>query len=93
MIIGRVIGNVWATKKEKSLDGLKLLVIKPMDHYEDKLLPELIAADCVGAGIGDEVIIVSGSSSRKVLGGENSPVDAMVIGIVDEMEINRDIEI
>ena len=93
MIVGKVIGNVWATRKEDGLKGIKLLVIKPIDHYENKSLSEIIAADCVGAGVGDDVIVVTGSSARQAFGGENAPIDAMVVGIVDNIEIDRNLEI
>ncbi len=93
MIVGKVVGNVWATRKDDGLNGLKLLVIKPIDHYEGKLLPELIAADCVGAGIGEEVLVVTGSSARKSSRVDEVPIDAMVVGIVDNIDIDRTIEI
>lgn len=93
MIVGKVVGNIWATRKDERLKGLKLLVIKPIDHYEGKLLPEIIAADCIGAGIGEKVLVVNGSSARKTLESENIPIDAMVVGIVDEIEIDGDITI
>ncbi len=93
MIVGRVIGNVWATRKENSLNGLKLLVIKPIDHLSGIERPEMVAADAVGAGIGETVLVVTGSSARRALNKEDCPIDAMVVGIVDEVEINRNIEI
>lgn len=89
MIVGRVIGNVWATRKENTLNGLKLLVIKPIDHLTGLDRPEMVAADAVGAGIGETVLVVTGSSARRSLNKEDCPIDAMVVGIVDEVEINR----
>lgn len=93
MIVGRVIGNVWATRKENALNGLKLLVIKPIDHLSNIERAELVAADAVGAGIGELVLVVTGSSARNSLNKEHCPIDAMVVGIVDEVEIDRDTEL
>ncbi|GAB6106651.1 EutN/CcmL family microcompartment protein [Fusibacter bizertensis] len=93
MIVGKVIGNVWATRKENALNGLKLLVIKPLDHYSGIDRAEMVAADAVGAGIGDTVLVVTGSSARRALDKEACPIDAMIVGIVDEVEIDRNIEL
>lgn len=89
MIIGEVIGNVWATRKEQTLSGLKMLVIKPIDHYSGASRPELVAADAVGAGVGDVVLVATGSSARKALDRRECSVDATVVGIVDEVEISK----
>ena len=89
MIIGKVVGNVWATRKEESLHGLKLLIIKPIDYYSYKEEETLVAADIVGAGIGEVVLIVKGSSASKALFNKDSPVDAAIVGIIDEVEVNK----
>jgi ethanolamine utilization protein EutN len=89
MIIGKVVGNVWATRKEESLHGLKLLIIKPIDYYSYKEEETLVAADIVGAGVGEVVLIVKGSSAGKALFNKNSPVDAAIVGIIDEVEVNK----
>lgn len=88
MIIGKVIGNVWATRKEESLQGLKLLVIETLNYNKSVSGGEIVAADKVGAGIGDTVLITTGSSARKALNKDEVPIDAMVVGIIDEVEIN-----
>jgi ethanolamine utilization protein EutN len=90
MRIGRVIGNIWATRKEEKLAGLKLLIVQPIniiDGTNDKV--PIIAADIIGAGIGETVILVSGSSARGAAGGMEIPVDATVVGIVDDKEIDQ----
>ncbi|MBU5439234.1 EutN/CcmL family microcompartment protein [Tissierella sp. MSJ-40] len=89
MIIGKVVGNVWATRKEESLHGLKLLIVKPIDYYSYKEEDTLVAADIVGAGIGEVVLIVKGSSARRALFNKDSPVDATIVGIIDEVEVNK----
>jgi ethanolamine utilization protein EutN len=90
MRIGRVIGNIWATRKEQKLAGLKLLIVQPIniiDGTNDKA--PIIAADIIGAGIGETVIIVAGSSARGAAGSMDIPVDATVVGIVDDQEIDQ----
>ncbi|WP_350342949.1 EutN/CcmL family microcompartment protein [Proteinivorax tanatarense] len=85
MIIGKVVGNVWATKKDETLNGLKLLVIqkKSQKNQEDTF----VAADAVGAGFGDCVLIANGNAARKALGKNHVAVDATVVGIIDEVEV------
>ncbi len=87
MIIGKVIGNVWATRKKSALNGLKLMVVQRVDAQADKSLETFVAVDCVGAGIGENVLIVTGSSARKALDNPASPVDAVIVGIIDEVKI------
>ncbi|MCG8567762.1 MAG: EutN/CcmL family microcompartment protein [Desulfobacterales bacterium] len=88
MIIGEVIGNVWATRKEESLNGLKLMVVKRIDPVDEKRAEGFVAVDFVGAGIGDRVLVVMGSSARKALDDHTVPVDATIVGIIDEVEVS-----
>lgn len=81
MIICRVVGHVWATKKEPGLEGLKLMLVK-----EEGRAPVHVAADVVGAGIGEQVLVVSGSTARKAFGREDVPMDMAIVAIVDSME-------
>jgi len=87
MLTGKVVGNVWATKKEPSLNGLKLLIVTPYDPRTGETSRAIVAADVVGAGIGELVIVVSGSSARKILGRDDMAVDATIVGIIDEVEV------
>lgn len=88
MILGKVVGNVWATRKEEGLCGLKLLVIQPIDYHGAEPMTTFVATDQVGAGIGDTVLIVTGSSARKTLANQDAPIDASIVGIVDEVEVD-----
>ena len=92
MRVAKVIGNIWATRKEDRLSGLKLLLVKPQNILNpgDDLLP-LVAADIIGAGVGETVLIVSGSAARSAAGDMNIPVDATVVGIVDDLEIDESV--
>ena len=85
MKLGRVIGNVWATRKEDFLVGVKFLVIQLEDSGCKRPNEVLVAADRIGAGTGDLVIVTQGSSARFVYG-EQYPIDAVVLGIVDSVE-------
>ncbi|MCI5649487.1 MAG: EutN/CcmL family microcompartment protein [Fusicatenibacter sp.] len=90
MKTGRVIGNIWATRKEDRLAGLKLLVIQPINLLDDGPIEHpIVAADIIGAGVGETVIYVGGSSARGAAGGPDIPVDATVVGIVDDAEIDK----
>lgn len=89
MRMGKVIGNVWATRKEEGLQGLKLLIIQPIDAYGNAIQTQMVAADRIGAGIGDEVLVTSGGSSRYIMKDNPIPIDAVVIGIIDSTEVKR----
>ena len=86
MKICKIIGHVWATKKEHSLEGIKLMIVEPSEEYDGKK-ERFVAADLVGAGIGERVLVISGSSARFAFRQENCAVDAAIIGIVDALEV------
>lgn len=92
MKVAKVIGTIWATRKEEKLSGLKLLLVQPLnvlDGSKDKV--PLVAADIIGAGVGETVLVVSGSSARSAAGDMSIPVDATVVGIVDDQEIDASV--
>lgn len=86
MIICRVIGHVWATKKEPRLEGLKLMVVQEEGNQKKTH----VAADVVGAGVGEQVLVVSGSTARNVFGSQNVPTDMTIVGIIDTLEVDRE---
>lgn len=89
MKVAKVIGNIWATRKEEKLAGLKLLIVQPINIIDGtRERTPIVAADIIGAGVGETVIIVSGSSARSAAGDMGTPVDATVVGIVDDQEID-----
>lgn len=92
MRVAKVIGNIWATRKEDRLSGIKLLLVKPLNILDDQddLMP-MVAADIIGAGVGETVLIVGGSSARSAAGDMSIPVDASVVGIVDDLEIDKSV--
>ena len=88
MIICRVVGHVWATKKEERLDGLKLMVVQE-EETSSRSKKTYVAVDVVGAGIGEQVLVVSGSTARGVFGEKGVPADMAIVGIIDNLEMNR----
>ena len=87
MQICKVIGHVWATKKESSLSGLKLMVV------QEDMGPrgaKLVAADIVGAGRGERFLVAPGSTARKARGKKDLGVDAAIVGIIDSVELERE---
>ena len=90
MIICKVVGHVWATKKEERLNGLKLMVVQE-DSPDKKKRDIFVAADTVGAGIGEQVLVVSGSTARSIFKERMDgqvPTDMAIVGIIDSLEIN-----
>lgn len=88
MRVAKVIGTIWSTRKDDRLSGYKLLILQPFDAESGS--PEsgqIVAADVIGAGVGETVLVVSGSSARHAAGGAEVPVDASVVGIVDNFEL------
>lgn len=88
MILARVRGNVVSTTKSDKLEGLKLLLVVPIEisSFEEKGQP-LVAIDTVGAGEGEVVMCVGGSSSRQTTITQNRPSDLAIIGIIDSVEL------
>ncbi|MDA8211478.1 MAG: EutN/CcmL family microcompartment protein [Clostridia bacterium] len=86
MFVGLVVGTVVATRKSQALVGKKLLVVKPL-NYPQEQCPSLVAVDTVGAGVGETVLVITGSGARTAVISQNAPVDAAIVGIVDSMEI------
>lgn len=89
MEIGKVIGNVWATKKDEGLGGQKLLVIDIMKRSRQEDESFIVAADVIGAGVDDLVLVCRGNPARMVVGDGKTPVDAAVIGIIDSLDIQE----
>ena len=89
MLIGTIIGNVWATRKNEELNGCKLMIVDPYPYKEHKKQYPVVAVDTIGAGIGETVLVVSGSSARVILGSGNKPVDHVIVGIVDKVDLQE----
>lgn len=90
MFVGNVKGSLWATRKDEKLNGLKFLLVERQlnEHEVDPTL--IIAADCIGAGEGDQVLVTTGSAARVSLHKENTPVDMVIVAIIDKVEYQLD---
>ena len=89
MLLAKVVGTVVATRKDPRLVSNKLLVARPIDPRGAVDGAPLVAVDTVDAGVGETVLIVSGSSARMASGMKDCPVDAAIVGIVDAVEIDE----
>ena len=87
MILAKIVGTVVATCKDERLVSSKLLLARPVDPKGKEERRYLVAIDTVDAGVGDTVLIVSGSSARMATGLKDSPIDASIVGIVDTVEV------
>ena len=89
MLIAKVVGTVVATRKDPRLVSNKLMVARPVDPRGQPEGNYLVAVDTVDAGVGETVLIVSGSSARMASGLKDCPVDAAIVGIIDAVEVNE----
>jgi microcompartment protein CcmK/EutM len=90
MFIAKVIGNVVSTQKNAKFRGMKLLLIQPYVSRDSKLEvsgSSVVAVDSVGAGVGECVLFTQGSSARLTPATKDAPVDAVIVGIVDVVEV------
>ncbi len=87
MLLAKIVGTVVATRKDPRLVSSKLLVVRPVDPQGKIDGGYLVAIDTVDAGVGETVLIVSGSSARMAAGLKDCPVDAAIVGIIDSIEI------
>ncbi len=88
MVLAKVIGTLVASRKEPTLEGLKLLVVRACDVDGNPNGGIAIAVDAVGAGIGEVVLYASGSSARQTQATQNRPVDATIMAIVDAVTVD-----
>ncbi|MBR7132133.1 MAG: EutN/CcmL family microcompartment protein [Clostridia bacterium] len=81
MIVGKVVGSVVATRKNERLLGSKFMIVEPIENMSEN--GRIVAVDNVGAGIGEIVLVATGSAARVGCDMDNAPVDAAIVGIVD----------
>ncbi len=89
MFLGRVIGTVWSTKKDENLVGAKFLIVRELSLELKEKERFVVAVDSVGAGEGEVVLVATGSSSRMTSFTKDKPVDAVVMGIVDKLDVSE----
>jgi microcompartment protein CcmK/EutM len=89
VLLAKIVGTVVATRKDPRLVSNKLLVVRPVDPRGKGDGNYLVAVDTVDAGVGEIVLIVSGSSARMASGMKDCPVDAAIVGIIDAVEVTE----
>jgi len=92
LIIARVVGNTWATRKHPSLERCKLLLIRQFDPVKNKYIGKtMLAVDCkIDAGMGDIVLVMDeGNSARQIMDDKTAPVRTIIAGVIDEIVIGK----
>ncbi len=92
MLLGKVVGTLVATRKEPSLNGLKFLVLRQLDVEGRDTGGYRVAADAVGAGMGEVVLYATGSSARQTTVTHQRPCDGVIMAIVDTLEVDGDVK-
>lgn len=87
MVLGKVVGTVWATRKDEELVGMKLQIVRHVDLQYRMKETFVVAVDTVQAGVGDVVLVCSGSSARQTAQTKNKPVDAVIMAVVDKLDV------
>lgn len=87
MVLGKVVGTIWATRKDDELVGMKFQIVKHIDLDYKLKDAFVVAVDTVQAGVGDVVLVTAGSSARQTTVTKNRPVDAVIIAVVDKLDI------
>jgi len=88
LILGRVIGTVWSTRKDENLVGAKFLIVRQLNLDLTPKESTVVAVDSVGAGVGEVVLVAQGSSARQTTFTKNKPVDAVIMAIVDKLDVS-----
>ncbi len=88
MILGKVIGTVWSTRKDENLVGAKFLIVRQLNLDYTPKENFIVAMDSVGAGVGEVVLCAQGSSARQTVLTKNKPIDAVIMAIVDKLDIS-----
>ena len=89
MTLGRVIGTVWSTRKDEKLVGSKILIVKELNLDYSETNNFVVAVDSVGAGVGEYVLVAQGSSAIQTEITKNKPIDAVVMAIVDKLDVSK----
>ena len=91
MKLARVIGNVVATRKHACFKGHKIMIVQPVDENGEDISQSFLSCDTVNAGPGDLVLVQQeGNTARELLGTRNDPFHSVIVGIVDEVSVDRE---
>ena len=91
MLLGKIIGTVVASQKEEEIRGLRLLLIRTLDADLADTKDLVVAADTVGSGVGEVVLFSQGSAARQTKSTDNRPIDAVIMAIVDTVEVEGEV--
>ena len=91
MFLGKVVGTVWSTKKTPDLEGVRFLVVHPIDLDKEPTRNIVVVADRLGAGVGEVVLCAYGKAARTAVGDQEMAIEAAVVGIVDRVDVQEDI--
>ena len=87
MFLAKVVGTVWSTKKSPDLEGVKFLIVHPIDLDKEPTKNVVVVADRLGAGIGEVVMCAYGKAARTAIGDQEMAIEAAVVAIVDRMDL------
>ena len=88
MFLGRVVGTVWSTKKAANLEGVRFLIVHPYNLDKEPNTNVVVVADRLGAGTGEIVMCAYGKAARSAIGDQEMAIEAAVIGIVDQIDLD-----
>ena len=89
MFLGKVVGTVWSTKKAPDLEGVRFLIVHPIDLDKEPTKNIVVVADRLGAGIGEVVMCAYGKAARSAIGNQEMSIEAAVVGIIDRMDVQE----
>ena len=87
MFLAKVVGTVWSTKKTPDLEGVRFLIVHPIDLDKEPTKNVVVVADRLGAGAGEVVMCAYGKAARSAIGNQEMSIEAAVVGIVDRMDL------
>jgi ethanolamine utilization protein EutN len=88
MFLAKVVGTVWSTKKAPDLEGVKFLIVHPIELDNEPTRSVVVVADRLGAGVGEVVLCAYGKAARSAVGNQEMSIEAAVVGIVDKMDVH-----
>ncbi len=92
MNLGKVVGMVVSSRKDSGMEGLRLMLVRYVDENNKETGTQVVAADAVGAGPDELVLVATGSSARQTEATDKRPCDAVIMAIVDSWDIGGDIK-
>ena len=87
MFLAKVVGTVWATKKSPDLEGMRFLLVHPLELDKEPTRSVVVVADRLGAGVGETVMCAYGKAARSAIGDQDMAIEAAVVGIVDRVDV------